>query len=84
LLRPHGDCGGRQRAARGASSKKQRHSYSGKKKYHTQKGQIVIDHSKQKILCVATSAGKTHDPAKPMILRCSKAVVWLLRRTSNF
>ena len=25
------------------------------------KGQVVIDHLKQKILCVATSAGKTHD-----------------------
>ena len=41
--------------------KKQRRSYSGKKKCHTQKGQIVIDQTSQKILCVATSVGKTHD-----------------------
>jgi hypothetical protein len=41
--------------------KKQRRSYSGKKKCHTQKGQIVIDPLELKIVCVATGTGKTHD-----------------------
>jgi len=44
-----------------SAPKKQRDFYSGKKKCHTQKAQIVIDHVSQKILCAQTGAGKTHD-----------------------
>lgn len=44
-----------------SAPKKQRRFYSGKQKCHTQKGQIVLDHSRQQILCVHPSAGKTHD-----------------------
>lgn len=40
--------------------KKQRDHYSGKKKQHTQKAQIVIDQN-NKIICVNSSQGKEHD-----------------------
>ena len=35
--------------------------YSGKKKQHTMKAQVVIDKSSRKIICTAFSAGKRHD-----------------------
>ncbi len=44
-----------------ASEKKQRRSYSGKKKRHTQKAQVVADQKTRMILATAFSAGKTHD-----------------------
>jgi len=47
--------------SRGASPKKQRRSYSGKKKRHTQKAQVVADQKTKHILATAFSAGKTHD-----------------------
>ena len=40
--------------------KKQRKHYSGKKKQHTQKAQIVIDQN-NRIICVNTARGKDHD-----------------------
>ena len=40
--------------------KKQKRHYSGKKKQHTLKAQIVID-QKHRILCVNTTQGKEHD-----------------------
>ena len=45
----------------GASPKKQKDSYSGKKKRHTQKAQVVADPKTGRILATAFSAGKTHD-----------------------
>ena len=41
--------------------KKQRHFYSGKKKRHTLKSQIVVDKAYQKIICLSFSNGKRHD-----------------------
>ena len=41
--------------------KGQRKFYSGKKKRHTIKSQIVIDKETKKIICVITSEGKRHD-----------------------
>ena len=43
------------------SQKKQRRCYSGKKKRHTQKAQVVADKCSKKILATAFSCGKTHD-----------------------
>ena len=40
--------------------KKQKRCYSGKKKRHTVKGQIVID-SNQRIICTAISINNVHD-----------------------
>ena len=40
---------------------KQGRFYSGKRKCHTQKGQLVIQQSTNKILCVQVACGKTHD-----------------------
>ncbi len=45
----------------GTSPKKQKHSYSGKKKRHTQKAQIIADPKTGRILATAFSRGKTHD-----------------------
>ena len=45
----------------GASPKKQRRSYSGKKKRHTQKAQLVADQKTWMILATAFSAGRMHD-----------------------
>ncbi len=45
----------------GTSPKKQKNSYSGKKKRHTQKAQIVADPKTGRILATAFSAGKMHD-----------------------
>ncbi|WP_087438048.1 transposase family protein [Sulfurospirillum diekertiae] len=42
------------------TQKKQREYYSGKKKSHTLKGQIVID-KEERIICVHTAKGTTHD-----------------------
>jgi hypothetical protein len=41
--------------------KKQKHYYSGKKKKHTLKTQLVMDKRSQKIICTAFSNGKRHD-----------------------
>jgi IS5 family transposase len=41
--------------------KKQRQSYSGKKKRHTQKAQLVVDTKTKQILATAFSNGKEHD-----------------------
>ncbi len=41
--------------------KKQKNSYSGKKKRHTIKDQIVIDGLSKKIICVHETTGNTHD-----------------------
>jgi hypothetical protein len=41
--------------------KKQRRHYSGKKKRHTLKTQIIVDKNSKKIICVCFSAGKNHD-----------------------
>lgn len=41
--------------------KKQKNSYSGKKKCHTIKDQIVIDGFLKKIICVVETVGSTHD-----------------------
>lgn len=41
--------------------KGQRKYYSGKKKRHTIKSQIVVDKATKKIICVRTSEGKRHD-----------------------
>ncbi len=41
--------------------KKQRLHYSGKKKRHTQKAQIIIQRQSQRILATAFATGKTHD-----------------------
>jgi len=45
----------------GTSQKKQKQSYSGKKKRHTQKAQIVADPNTGRILATAFSTGKLHD-----------------------
>ena len=45
----------------GASQKKQRRAYSGKKKRHTHKAQVVADPKTGRILATAFSAGKVHD-----------------------
>jgi hypothetical protein len=39
----------------------QRKYYSGKKKRHTKKSQIVVDKATKEIICVKTSEGKRHD-----------------------
>ena len=41
--------------------KRQKHSYSGKKKRHTQKAQVVADPRTGRILATAFGAGKMHD-----------------------
>jgi hypothetical protein len=41
--------------------KKQRQYYSGKKKRHAQKAQVVIAHKTREIICVATGKGCEHD-----------------------
>ncbi len=43
------------------SQKKQRQFYSGKKKRHTLKSQVVVDKKSKKIICTAFSNGKRHD-----------------------
>lgn len=44
-----------------ASQKKQRKSYSGKKKRHTQKAQLLADIKTRQILATAFSSGRVHD-----------------------
>ena len=44
-----------------AKTQKQKRCYSGKKKHHTLKAQVIADSSSRKILCVHTSDGSTHD-----------------------
>ena len=41
--------------------KKQRHYYSGKKKRHTLKSQVVIETQNRKIICTAHGTGTEHD-----------------------
>lgn len=40
---------------------KQKHFYSGKKKKHTLKSQIVVDKKTKKVICTFFSNGKKHD-----------------------
>ncbi|MBS4169876.1 Uncharacterized protein NEOC95_000594 [Neochlamydia sp. AcF95] len=40
---------------------KQQHFYSGKKKRHTLKSQVVVDKKSRKVICTAFSNGKKHD-----------------------
>ena len=41
--------------------KKQKKYYSGKKKKHTVKSQVIIDLESKEIICTAFTQGKTHD-----------------------
>lgn len=41
--------------------KKQRKYYSGKKKRHTIKTQIIVDKKSKKIICTAVEKGRKHD-----------------------
>jgi hypothetical protein len=41
--------------------KKQRKYYSGKKKRHTQKAQVLIDKKSKQVLCTFTGKGREHD-----------------------
>ena len=41
--------------------KKQKQHYSGKKKCHTQKAQVIIDQATLEIIATAFSQGKKHD-----------------------
>jgi hypothetical protein len=43
------------------SKKKQKQWYSGKKKKHTIKTQLVVNKSTEEIICVAEDCGRTHD-----------------------
>ena len=43
------------------TEKKQRRYYSGKKKQHTQKAQVIADLTEGKIVATAFCEGKTHD-----------------------
>jgi hypothetical protein len=52
---------GRGRDARRAPEKKQRAYYSGKKKRHTLKSQVVIDGRTRQILCTHHGRGPVHD-----------------------
>ena len=40
---------------------KQKHFYSGKKKRHTIKSQVVVDKASRKVICTNFSNGKKHD-----------------------
>ena len=40
---------------------KQKHFYSGKKKRHTLKTQVVVDKRSRKVICTAFANGKKHD-----------------------
>src|SRR5438270_10768925 len=44
-----------------SGQKKQRRFYSGKKKRHTLKPQLVIDKVSQKVICTSFIHGKRHD-----------------------
>ena len=41
--------------------KKQKHFYSGKKKRHTVKSQVVVDKGTRQVICTAFGNGKKHD-----------------------
>lgn len=47
--------------ARLNAPKKQRSCYSGKKKRHTLKAQIVIDKKTHKVICILIAKGRMHD-----------------------
>lgn len=49
------------RNKKGRRKNRQKHFYSGKKKRHTIKQQIVVDTKSQKIIATSQSNGKTHD-----------------------
>jgi hypothetical protein len=40
---------------------KQKHFYSGKKKRHTLKSQLVVDKKSKKVICTSFGNGKKHD-----------------------
>ena len=56
-----GHRGGRDRKPRRTAEKKQRACYSGKKKRHTLKSQVVIDKATGTILAAACGQGREHD-----------------------
>jgi hypothetical protein len=45
----------------GTSQKKQKRYYSGKKKRHTQKAQVIVDKPSRKIICTNFEKGRRHD-----------------------
>ena len=49
------------RKALSNARKKQRRYYSGKKKRHTQKAQLVVAHKTREIICVTGGKGREHD-----------------------
>jgi hypothetical protein len=53
--------GGRGRDARRAAEKKQQACYSGKKKRHTLKSQVVVNGRTRQVLCTAHARGPVHD-----------------------
>ena len=53
--------GGRNGTTHRAAKKKQRPFYSGKKKRHTFKTQLVVDASRRRIVCLAHGSGAEHD-----------------------
>ncbi len=52
--------------------KKQRRHYSGKKKRHTQKAQVIVDQKSQKIVATAFGNGKLNDF---QMLKASRSVL---------
>jgi hypothetical protein len=44
-----------------APKKRQKHYYSGKKKRHTLKSQIVVDKKTKEVICTSFANGKKHD-----------------------
>ena len=55
-----------------SAPKKQKAFYSGKKKRHTLKTQVVVDKKNKKIMCVSVAKGRMHDFA---LLKRSKVTV---------
>ncbi len=59
--------------------KGQRQFYSGKKKQHTLKTQLVVDWESQQIICTAYGQGRRHDYQIFKISKCrlKKEIEWL-------
>lgn len=59
--------------------KGQRQFYSGKKKQHTLKTQLVVDWESQQIICTAYGQGRRHDYQILKISKCrlKKEIEWL-------
>jgi hypothetical protein len=58
VCRARGRCGGK---PRGTAPKQQRRYYSGKKKRHPYKAQVVVAQRTREIICVAVGKGREHD-----------------------